>query len=435
MGKKILIVGSGGREHAMAWKLSTSPHLDKLYIAPGNAGTSQLGENVPLNALDITGLAAFAKSKHVDFTVVGPDDPLAAGIVDEFMARGLRIFGPTKAAAEIEWSKAYAKSLMHKHHIPTASFFTTAHRDEAVNHARMYFGEASSALVVKADGLALGKGVYICQNYQEAEAAIDEIMIKKVHGLAGIKVVLEDFVAGNEVSLHAFCDGVSFSLFPTAQDHKSQLEGDKGPNTGGMGTIAPVPWFSGRKIAKQRIVSKILTALKADGRPFTGCLYPGIKVEPDGGEAMVLEYNARFGDPETQVYMRLLKTDLLEIIEACIDGKLDKIDVQWYQGFAACIVLASEGYPGVYKKDRQITGIEAAEKLHDLKVFHAGTVYEDGKLRTSGGRVLGVTSWATTLKDAISYAYEGIEKIHFKGKQFRKDIGKSSLLLGSHHAH
>ena len=425
--KKVLLVGGGGREHAIAWKLRQSPHFGKLYVAPGNAGTAQIAENVPLKATDIDGLLAFALKEGIEFTIVGQDDPLALGIVDVFQAKGLTIFGPTKVAAQIEASKVFSKRLMKDCGVPTALFDVYTDYARALENVRRHFtAYPGPPIVVKASGLALGKGAYVCHDLTEAEQALDEIMVKRLHGSAGDEVIVEEYAGGQEVSIHAFCDGKSFKLFPSAQDHKPAFNGDKGPNTGGMGTIAPVPWFNHHDIVSEKVVGPILEGLRENGSPFVGLLYPGLKMPKEG--PMVLEFNARFGDPETQVYMRLLKTDLLDIFEACVDGRLHEINVEWNPGFAACIVMASAGYPSPdYKKGLPITGIDNAEILPGVVVFHAGTKQADGQLITSGGRVLGVTGIGATLQEALDHAYNGVECIHFEGARYRKDIGAKSV--------
>ncbi|MDE1970939.1 MAG: phosphoribosylamine--glycine ligase [Patescibacteria group bacterium] len=425
---KVLLVGGGGREHAIAWKLRQSPRLGKLYVAPGNAGTAQIAENVPVKATDVEGLLAFALKEGIEFTIVGQDDPLALGIVDAFQAKGLKIFGPTQAAAQIEASKVFSKRLMKESGVPTTLFNVYTDHASALEEVRRHFAAYSGLpTVIKASGLALGKGAYVCHTLAEAEQALDEIMVKKLHGGAGDQVVIEEYAGGQEVSIHAFCDGKSFELFPSAQDHKPALDGDKGPNTGGMGTIAPVPWFNASDAVSEQIVGPILAGLQEKGSPFIGLLYPGLKMPETG--PMVLEFNARFGDPETQVYMRLLKTDLLDIFEACVEGRLHEINVEWNPGFAACIVMASGGYPSPdYKKGFPITGIDNAEILPGIIVFHAGTKQADGKLVTSGGRVLGVTGVGATLQEALDHAYHGVECIRFEGMQYRKDIGAKSLV-------
>ncbi len=425
--KNVLLVGGGGRESAIGWKLLQSPRLGKLYVAPGNAGTARIAKNVPLKATNIDGLLAFALKEGIELTIVGQDDPLALGIVNAFQAKGLTIFGPTKAAAQIEASKVFSKRLMKDCGVPTALFDVYTDHALALENVRRHFAAYSGLpIVVKASGLALGKGAYVCHDLVKAEQALDEVMVKRLHGSAGDEVIIEEYAGGQEVSIHAFCDGKSFKLFPSAQDHKPAFDGDKGPNTGGMGTIAPVPWFSGYDAVSQQIVGPILGGLREKGSPFVGLLYPGLKMSRVG--LMTLEFNARFGDPETQVYMRLLKTDLLDIFEACVEGRLHEIKVEWNPGFAACIVMASGGYPSPdYKKGLPITGIDNAEILPGVIVFHAGTKNADGQFVTSGGRVLGVTAIGTTLQEALDLAYNGVKCIHFEGMQYRKDIGAKSL--------
>ncbi len=420
---KVLLVGSGGREHALAWKIAQSPHCEKLHTAPGNAGTGELGENVPIAVTDIAALLKFALENKIDLTVVGPDDPLALGIVNEFREAGLLIFGPTKAAARIEASKTFAKDFMVKYAIPTARFASFKEYEEA----RKYLTSQPVPVVIKASGLALGKGVFVCGSLAEAETALKAVMVDKVCGEAGSEVVIEEFLEGQEVSIHAFSDGVNYKIFPTAQDHKPIFDGDKGPNTGGMGTIAPLPWVSPEtlKEIEERIVRPALTGLAEEGAPFAGVIYPGLKMTEDGPK--VLEFNARFGDPETQSYMRLLRTDVLEIMEACAKGTLDKVSVEWERGGASCIVLASAGYPGKYEKGKGITGIAEAEKTPGVKVFHAGTAVSGGKLVTNGGRVLGVTATGKDLKQALARAYEAADLVHFEGRHYRLDIGAKSF--------
>ncbi len=422
---KVLIIGNGGREHAFAWKLAQSPRIEKLYVAPGNGGTCNVAENIAIEATDVKSLVRFAEKNSIDLTIVGPDDPLALGVVDVFRSRGLRIFGPTRAAAKIEWSKASAKRLMRDQGIPTASFRIFRKYDRALDYIRKH----GVPIVVKASGLALGKGAYPCKTLAEAEEALAEIMLKRVHKEAGNEVIIEEFLDGQEVSIHAFCDGKTFILLPTAQDHKPIGDDDKGKNTGGMGTIVPVPWVTAEMLQniERQIVKPTLDALAERRIPFTGCLYPGLKMTPAGPKA--LEFNARFGDPETQSYMRLLKTDLLDILEACVDGKLAELTIEWHSGFAVCVVLASGGYPGKYRKKIPIFGITEAEKVPGVVVFHAGTMYSD-QLRTSSGRVLGVTAIGETLQEALNRAYEAIRYIKFKSMQYRKDIGAKAIVMG-----
>jgi len=422
MNKNVLIIGGGGREHALAWKLAQSSRIGKLFVALGNGGTRQVAENVGIDATDINGLVKFAMNNEIGLTVVGPDDPLALGVVDAFHARGLRIFGPTRAAAEIESSKAFAKNLMSEEDIPTATFQIFSEYDKAL----VYIREHGVPIVVKASGLALGKGVYVCKTLSQAETALAEIMLENVHKDAGKEVVVEEFLDGQEISIHAFCDGKTHVLLPPAQDHKPIRDNDEGKNTGGMGTIAPVSWVNASALRDidERIVRPTLQALAKRGRQFSGLLYPGLKMTTAGPK--VLEFNARFGDPETQSYMRLLKTDLLDILEACVDGTLAELAIEWHSGFAVCVVIASGGYPDEYKKDLQIRGIAEAERVPDVVVFHAGTKF-DGELKTSGGRVLGITAIGNTLRDALNRAYEAAKLIEFEGRQYRNDIGAKAL--------
>ena len=425
MVSNVLIIGGGGREHALAWKLAQSPCIGKLYVAPGNGGTRDIAENVAIEATDTKRLVQFAEKNSIDLTVVGPDDPLARGVVDVFQSRDLRIFGPTRAATQIEASKAFAKRLMRDSGIATAPFRIFRKHKSALEYVRKH----GAPIVVKASGLALGKGAYPCKTLAKAEKALTEIMLERAYKKAGNEVIVEEFLNGQEVSIHALCDGKTSILLPTAQDHKPIFDGDKGKNTGGMGTIAPLPWVTDQTLQEvnEQIVRPTLQALAKKGRSFTGLLYPGLKMTDEGPQ--VLEFNARFGDPETQSYMRLLKTDLLVLLDACIDGKLDEIAVEWHSGFAVCIVLASGGYPGKYKKEIPIFGISEAEKIPSIVVFHAGTMYND-QLRTSGGRVLGVTATGDTLQQALDRAYKAVRCIRFKGMQFRKDIGAKAIAMG-----
>ena len=422
MNTNVLIIGSGGREHALAWKLAQSPRIGKLYVAPGNGGTRQVAKNIAIDATDIDRLVEFSANNEIGLTIVGPDDPLALGVVDAFQARGLRIFGPTRTAAEIESSKAFAKNLMSEAGIPTATFQIFSEYDKAL----AYVHESGAPIVIKASGLALGKGVYVCKTLAQAETALAEIMLENVHKNAGKEVVIEEFLEGQEISIHAFCDGKTFVLLPPAQDHKSIRDNDKGKNTGGMGTIAPVSWVTADtlRIVDEQIVRPTLQALVKLGRQFSGLLYPGLKMTTSGPK--VLEFNARFGDPETQSYMRLLKTDLLDILEACVDGTLAELAIEWHSGFAVCVVIASGGYPDEYKKGLPLRGVADAERVPDVVVFHAGTKF-DGELKTSGGRVLGVTAIGNTLRDALDRAYEAAKLIEFEGKQYRSDIGAKAL--------
>lgn len=423
MPSNVLLIGNGGREHSLAWKIAQSPYLKKLYIAPGNGGTRLLGENVPIEVMDFEKLAVFAEEKAIGLTIVSMDDPLAAGIVDFFQARGLRIWGPTKAAARIEWSKAFSKELMREAGIPTAEFGTFSGHEVALGYVR----EKGAPIVVKASGLARGKGVYVCTSLREAEAALKNIMLDKVFKDSGSEVVIEEFLEGQEISIHALSDGTHSLLFPASQDHKTIGEGDVGKNTGGIGTIAPVPWVTREDMADidNRIVRPALASLAARGTPFIGLLYPGLTMTKSGPKT--LEFNARFGDPEPEAYVPLLKSDLLELLDACVEGTLDACTLEWKEGFAANVVLCSEGYPDEYKIGVPITGIEDAERLPGVVVFHAGTRYEGGQLLTAGGRVLDVCATGLTLKEALRRAYAAVELIQFEGKYYRRDIGAKSL--------
>ncbi|MES2930915.1 MAG: phosphoribosylamine--glycine ligase [Patescibacteria group bacterium] len=421
--QKILIIGSGGREHAIGWKIKQSARCGELFFAPGNAGTLALGTNMDIKATDILGLIEFVKSQKIDVTLAIPDDPLAHGIVDAFRAVGLRIFGPMKEAAQLESSKAYAKYFMETHNLPTAKFKTCTSFPEAEEYVR----EQTFPLVIKASGLALGKGVLICHDMTEALEALDSILVKKIFGDAGSVVVIEEFMTGPEVSIHAFSDGITSQLFPASQDHKRIGDGDTGPNTGGMGTIAPLPFVRQEWMEKIKkdIVEPTIEGMKTINAPFEGVLYPGLMLTAEGPK--ILEYNARFGDPETQTYMRLLETDLIDIVDACIDKKLHEIEIVWKNRSACTVICASEGYPGVYEKGKVIAGIQDAESHDDIVVFHAGTIMHEGELVTNGGRVLGVSAIGVTLHQALDKAYKAIEMISFDGMQYRKDIGQKAL--------
>jgi phosphoribosylamine--glycine ligase len=423
--QKILIIGSGGREHAIGWKVAESHICGDIFFAPGNAGTATLGTNVDIKATEIDKLLEFAKTEKIDLTLALPDDPLALGIVDLFQKNDLKIWGPTKAAAQLEWSKAFSKNFMRDHNLPTAKFETFTDYDKALK----YLSECSMPIVVKASGLALGKGVVIAQTLVEAENTLEDMMIKKVYGDSGAEVVIEEFMTGPEISTHAFSDGINYKFFPISQDHKKVGEGDTGLNTGGMGTIAPVPFVDeGLQILiKNTILVPTLVGMEHDDVPYEGILYPGLMLTESGPK--ILEYNARFGDPETQSYMRLLDTDLLEIINMSLDKKLNELEVRWKENTYACnIVLASGGYPGDYEKGKFITGIEEASKMEDIIIFHAGTkLNENGELVTNGGRVLGVSAIGKTLEEALAKAYKAVDKISFEGMQYRKDIGQKAL--------
>ena len=423
---KVLVVGGGGREHAIIWKLSQNPKISELFCAPGNGGISKLASCVPIKATDIEGIVNFAGENKIDFVMVAPDDPLVAGMVDALEAAGIRAFGPVKAAAVIEGSKSFSKDLMKKYNIPTAGYAVF----ESSAGALKYLDTCCAPVVVKADGLALGKGVIIAQTIAEAKAAVNNIMDDRVFGEAGNKVVIEEFIEGPEVSILAFTDGKTVVPMVSSQDHKRVFDHDQGPNTGGMGTFSPSLIYDG-KLAEQcmkEIFIPTIEAMNREGRKFKGILYFGLMITKDGPK--VIEYNARFGDPETQVVLPRLKTDLLDIFNAIIDEKLAGIKIEWSDNAAVCVIAASGGYPGKYPAGLEISGLEAAEADENVTVFHAGTSCKDGKLYTAGGRVLGVTAVEENMEKAISKAYAGIEKISFEGMHYRKDIGKKSITIG-----
>ncbi|MBQ2753442.1 MAG: phosphoribosylamine--glycine ligase [Firmicutes bacterium] len=415
----VLLVGSGGREHAIVWKLLQSEKIDKLYCAPGNAGISEDAICVPIAAMEIDKLVAFAKENAIDLTVIGMDDPLVAGVVDAFEAEGLRVFGPRKNAAIIEGSKAFSKELMKKYGIPTANYETFDNYDAAV----AYVKDQDMPIVLKADGLALGKGVIICNTLMEALDGLKEIMVDKKFGASGNKVVIEEFLTGQEISVLSFCDGKTVKPMVSAQDHKRALDGDKGLNTGGMGTFSPSRIYTD-EIAEEcmkTIFQPTVDAMAKEGREFKGVLYFGLMLTEKGMK--VIEYNARFGDPEAQVVLPRLKTDLIDIMEHCIDGTLDEIEIEWSSNAAVCVILASGGYPQSYEKGYEITGLDYVKGTNDLIAFHAGTALKDGKFVTNGGRVLGITGIGKTLDEAIVKAYKGVLLVDFDKKHFRKDIG------------
>ncbi len=417
----ILILGSGGREHALAWKLRQSSKVRKIFVAPGNAGTEKIAENVSLDLADHQEIISFAKTNNVGLVVVGPDDLLAHGIVDSLQAAGVPVFGPTRAAAEIEWSKAFAKQFMQEEGIPTARFAVFSD----VNEAKKYLEQQSLPIVIKASGLAFGKGVVIAETLDEGLAALDDMMSKGTFGEAGREVVIEGYLEGPEISIHAFCDGETTTLFPSAQDHKRAYDDDKGPNTGGMGTIAPVPWVTDEMMEKIKnmIVLPTLRGLEKRGRQFVGVLFPGIIVTKDGPK--VLEFNARFGDPEMQSYMRLLKTDLTDILLACINGTLGEVKIEWEPGAACCVVLASGGYPGKYETGIPIEGL--SDEDDSVVMFYAGAKRIGEIVVTNSGRVLGVTAIGTTLESALGKAYQRVGKISFDKTHVRGDIGRKAL--------
>ncbi len=418
---KVLIVGSGGREHAIAVSVAKSPRVDKIYCAPGNAGIASIAECVPIAAMDFDALVAFAKEKCVDLTIVGMDDPLVGGIVDVFEAEGLRVFGPRQNAAIIEGSKAFSKELMKKYNIPTAGYETFDNADDAIK----YLENAAMPIVLKADGLALGKGVLICNTLEEAKAGVKTIMLDKQFGNAGDQLVIEEFMTGREVSVLCFCDGTHIKPMTSAQDHKRALDGDKGLNTGGMGTFSPSPFYTKavQEFCETHVYQATMDAMKAEGRPFVGILFVGLMLTKDGPK--VLEYNARFGDPEAQVVLPRMTSDLVEAFEACIDGTLDQYDLQFEDNAAVCVVLASDGYPVSYGKGYAITGFEKFDAADGYYCFHAGTAFKDGQIVTNGGRVLGVTATGEDLKAARGNAYKATEWIEFENKYMRHDIGKA----------
>ena len=420
MGMKVLIVGGGGREHAIAWAVAKSPKVDKIYCAPGNAGIASVAECVPIGAMEFDKLVDFAKEKQIDLTVVGMDDPLVGGIVDKFEAAGLRVFGPRKNAAILEGSKAFSKDLMKKYHIPTAEY-TTVHSPE---EAYEYIKTCKYPTVLKADGLAIGKGVLICNTYEEAKAGVKELMEDKKFGASGDNVVIEEFMTGREISVLSFVDGKTIKLMASAMDHKRAGDGDTGLNTGGMGNFSPSPFYTPEVDAfcKKYIYQPTVDAMAAEGRPFKGVIFFGLMLTDDGPK--VLEYNARFGDPEAQVVLPRLETDIVDVFNACIDGTLDKIDLKFSDQACLCVVLASDGYPVSYKTGFPISGLETFEGKKDEFVFHAGTKFnEKGQIVTNGGRVLAVTALAPTLKEARAKAYAATERISFANKYMRHDIG------------
>jgi phosphoribosylamine--glycine ligase len=415
---KILVVGSGGREHALVWKLKQSSSADRIFCAPGNAGTAELGENVPIPANDLAGLARFAKGNEIGLTVIGPDDPLAAGIVDLFEAEGLRVFGPSKSAARLESSKIFAKELMRKNKIPTA-------RGAAFSNCEAAFAfveQARFPLVIKADGLALGKGVIIAHDATEARAAIDSMLTKRRFGDAGTRLLIEECLAGSECSLHALVDGRSYCMLATARDHKRAYDGDAGPNTGGMGAFSPADNFDTDQLAQfdREVMSPLLNGLNESGVIFRGLLFPGLMVTADGPR--VLEFNCRFGDPETQVILPRLKSDLLDLFESTIDGTLDRRTIEWDERAAVTVVLSSGGYPEKYDVGKPIHGLELAARAKDVHVFHAGTRKENGTVVTAGGRVLAVTALGESVAAARARAYEAVAQISFEGCHYRRDI-------------
>lgn len=428
---KLLVIGSGGREHALVWKLAQSPLVSQMWCAPGNAGTAlerlaRTGapvQNVAIGAEDLPKLLAFVQEQKIDFTVVGPDNPLALGLVDLFLKNGLKIWGPNRQAAQFESSKAFSQDFMEKHGIPTAKSGTFTDPKAAKRFAASLEGRCA----VKADGLALGKGVLLTTSVAEAEKAVDEIMVDKAFGTAGSRIVIQELLEGMEISLHALCDGTTAKLFPTAQDHKRALDNDEGLNTGGMGTYSPAPFLTDAELTTvgDAILQPWLKGCEAEGIDFRGLLYPGVMLTKNGPK--VLEFNARFGDPETQVYLTRLENDLVELLLASAEGRLGGVELKWSPNASVCVVMASGGYPGSYPKGKVIRGIANADALPQTKVFHAGTALSGGEVVTNGGRVLGVTAWAKDLAAARTAAYAAVERISFEGAHYRRDIAAKAF--------
>jgi len=420
---KVLVVGGGGREHALVWKIADSPLVDRVFCAPGNAGIAQTAECVKIEATDIMSLRKFARENAVDLTVVGPEEPLVRGIVDAFESAGLRVFGPNQQAARLEGSKVFAKQLMQRHGIPTATFrtFTTAER------AKSYLDMIGPPVVVKADGLAAGKAAIVCRALKDAYEAVDRIMIRKEFGQAGEQVVIEQCLSGEEASMIAFTDGRTIAVLPSTQDHKPIYDGDQGPNTGGMGAYSPTPLITEELAARieREVLVQTVHALNREDKVYKGALYAGIMVTGDGPQ--VLEFNCRLGDPETQPLLMRMESDLMPVLLATLDGTLEEADIRWDPRPALCVVMASGGYPGAYRKGFSIEGLEDAAKMEDVVVFHAGTALEEGRAVTSGGRVLGVTARGRTIREAKDRAYEAVKKIHFERAYYRSDIGLKAI--------
>lgn len=418
---KVLIVGGGGREHAIAEKVSKSPRVDKIYCAPGNAGIESVAECVDIKVMEFEKMADFAVANGVDFVIVGPDDPLVGGIVDVFEARGIKVFGPRKNAAILEGSKAFSKDLMKKYNIPTAAYESFDNAEDAIE----YLKGAKMPIVLKADGLALGKGVLICNTLEEALEGVSTIMVDKKFGTAGNRIVIEEFMTGREVSVLSFVDGKTIKTMTSAQDHKRAGDGDTGLNTGGMGTFSPSPFYTKEvdDFCKKYIFQASVDAMAKEGREFKGIIFFGLMITKDGPK--VLEYNARFGDPETQVVLPRMENDIIDVMEACIDGTLDSVDLKFADNAAVCVVLASKGYPESYDKGIEMTGFEAFDGKDDYYCFHAGTAKKDGKIVTNGGRVVGITATGSDLKSARAKAYEATKWIDFSNKYCRSDIGKA----------
>jgi len=420
---KVLVIGSGGREHALVWKINQSPQVSKIYCTPGNAGISQMAQCIDIGADKITELADFAQEIKIDLTVVGPELSLSMGIVDEFTKRGLKIFGPTKTATEIESSKVFSKYMMKKYHIPTADYRTFTDHKEAL----AYIEKKEFPLVLKADGLAAGKGVFIIHNLKEAETALDSVMHQKIFGDAGLKVIVEDYLEGEEVSVLAFSDGINVVPMVASQDHKKIYDNDLGPNTGGMGAYSPVPFYTNymKDEVLESVLKPIISGLKKEGCEYKGVIYAGLIFTRNG--LKVLEFNARFGDPETQVILPRLETDIVDIFLAVIEGRLLQLDITWKDESAVCLIAASGGYPSAYQKGKVISGLEKLENENGVFAFHAGTKYREGEIFTSGGRVLGITALAESINAARKKAYKGLEKISFEKIYYRKDIAQKAI--------
>jgi len=420
---KVMVVGGGGREHALVWKIAQSPKVSKVFCAPGNAGISQLATLVPIKAKDLEGLLGFALKEKIDLTVVGPEDPLTRGIVDLFESKGLRIFGPNRKAAEIEGSKAFAKEMMKKYGIPTASFKTFKGRAEAVT----YLQSQKLPIVVKADGLAAGKGVIVCKTLEEAVRAVDQIMVEKVFGDAGDQVIIEECLVGEEASFIAFTDGKTIIPTASSQDHKAVFDGDEGPNTGGMGAYSPAPVVTPKVHEKimNEILRPMIDGMAKEGRPYKGALYAGVMVSE--GQPKALEFNARFGDPETQPVLMRMKSDIVPVLEACCHGKLAEQSIEWDKRASVCVVMASGGYPGDYEKGKAIQGLEDVSRMKDVYVFQAATAMDQNRIVTNGGRVLGVTGLGEDIPKAIEKTYQAVRKISWEGVHYRNDIGQKAL--------
>jgi phosphoribosylamine--glycine ligase len=420
---KIMVVGGGGREHALVWKIAQSPRVTKIFCAPGNAGISRQAKLVPIKANDLNGLLNFALEEKIDLTVVGPEEPLTKGIVDLFESKGLSIFGSSQKAAEIEGSKAFAKEMMEKYHIPTASYETFDNKKEALNYIR----KQGVPIVVKADGLAAGKGVIVCKTIEEGIRSVEQIMVERIFGEAGNRVVIEEYLVGEEASYIAFTDGKAILPMASCQDHKPVFDGDQGPNTGGMGAYSPAPVVTDEVHERiiERVLRPMIQGMGEEGRPYKGVLYAGLMIH--NGYPKVLEFNARFGDPETQPVLMRMKGDIVPILEACIKGNLSHCQIEWDTGASVCVVMASKGYPGDYEKGKAIKGLEEVSRMEDIFVFHAGTAFKDGQIITNGGRVLGVTCLGKDIPKAIEKAYQAVKKISWEGVHYRTDIGQKAL--------